>query len=128
MGWIFAAVLLHAILTFYFWSTTMATLAELQTEVVGLTTQMERNNQEVLDKIAELEGATGDMTTTPEFDAKFAALKAAVQKADDDVKPGTAALLAATQRTTATPAPATGTPAAPRPDGFVEPVNRPHRT
>lgn len=68
-----------------------AELTALQTKVTELTDQVDRNRQEVLDKIATLE-ANVPAETTPEFDAALAALKTSVenlgvsvQAADDDV-------------------------------------------
>ena len=62
----------------------MATLSTVTSELVALKAQVDRNRQEVLDKIAALEDAT-PAETTPEFDAALADLKASVQAADDDV-------------------------------------------
>lgn len=72
-------------LSFIYWRSIMATIAEVTTQLNTLTAQVERNRQEVLAKIAALEETTTDVVTTPEFDAAFEALKSVVQKADDDV-------------------------------------------
>lgn len=78
-------VLCAIALSYFFWSKTMATLAEATADLVALTEQVERNRQEVLAKIAELEAAAGPLTTSPEFDAALVALKSKVQESDDDV-------------------------------------------
>ncbi len=66
----------------------MATQAEHAADLEALASQVERNRQEVIAKITALEEAlAAGGGTSPEVDAKLAALKAAVQASDDDVVP-----------------------------------------
>jgi len=69
----------------------MATLEEVQAEIVALTEQTEKSKAEIIAKIQALEDASGGIETTPEFDAALLALKNAVQGVDDIVldAPGT---------------------------------------
>lgn len=64
----------------------MASQAEVQADLESLQAQVDRNRQEVLAKIADLEAqiAQGGQSS-PGVDAALAALKASVQAADDDV-------------------------------------------
>jgi len=63
----------------------MATLEEVQAEIIALTEQAQKSKAEIIAKIQALEDASGGIETTPEFDAAFAALKASVQGVDDIV-------------------------------------------
>lgn len=54
-------------------------LKDLQTQVAKISTE----SSTTLQKVTDLEAALENVTTTPDVDAAFAALKAQVQKVDD---------------------------------------------